>query len=616
MANPFHHLTTRIDRGRLPVDNDLNPRTLAITPEGYLTFAPGPGKQGVESEGNSSTDVLTAGETFTGEWELIKDYAIIKVFISSDQAGAIGGLIFQQSPDMVDIDNEVYEYTNSTPKLFTPNPVAKYFRILYTNGTADQTRFSLATIYSYVYAKPTSHRLGDRVTGNDDAELTKSVVAFRDENDDTYHNIGTQHAMPVDSGSIFAHNIWEDESVVTDWVDLDNIGEHVIVIPYTNLHTRIRNTTSDNPKTIITHFNRTVNAQQVGIGCTGGGDFSNVKLTLIGSGGVTRTLLDDSTNNTKYTSKNYEFPPQLFNALKMEFFTADTVTISNITIQKAIITESQIKGSQPDGNLIPIGATPSGNLKVSDAENGLAIAKGDVVGSTTIHKFGKAPDFDIVDGYVSMWDGASSLGLNAMLYTYSLTAIIDSLSSSSTGDTQLIEVQGLDVNYNLVIQTIALTGQTRVALTTSLIRVFRLKNVGSTDLAGDVFCFENTPLTAGVPIDETKCRASISIGNNQTLMAIYTVPAGYTAYMRVWFASLAGAKRVNVSNIRMFARPFGQVFQLKHDASINASGSSNMPHLYAEPKKFAEKTDIEIRCNTDENDAGVSGGFDLVLIEN
>jgi len=620
MTTPFQHRHTQIDRGRLLVDNDLESRTLEITAEGYLVTKSAGSVGGVESTGNTTSDVLLAGATFTGEWEAIDQYAIIKVFISSDVSGAAGGLRFQQSPDMVDIDDEVYEYTNSSPKMFTPNPIAKYFRIVYTNGASDQTRFNLAVIYSYVYTKPTSHRLGDDVSGNDDAELTKSIVAFRDENDDTYHNVGTQHGMPTDSFSVFSHNIWEDQSDATDWVDIDEgvlPGHSLITIPFTNLLTRIRNSTTDNPKVLVIHFNRTVNAQQIGMGCSGGGDFSNVKFVLLGSGGVTRTLLDNSANNTKYTSKNYEFHPQLFNAIRLEFHTTDTVTVSNITIQKAIITESQIKAQQPDGVLVSIGATESGNLKISDAENGLAIAKGYVEGSTFIHKFGNAPDFDPADGFVSVWDPAEDGTTHELMnVVYSTSAIIDSISSSHVSDTNLMEIQGLDTDYALTVQTATLNGQNRVALTTSLIRVFRVKNISAVDLMGNVIVYEDTPLTLGVPTLKSKIRAVVHAINNQTEMAVYTIPAGKTGYMRDWYASTSGAKKGSSHVLKVLARPFGQVFQLKHKASIIEDGTSYIKHEYVEPEVFVEKTDIEMKVNTDQGGSSIAGGFDIVLVDN
>ncbi|MCP4370028.1 MAG: hypothetical protein GY797_18210 [Deltaproteobacteria bacterium] len=618
MANPFQHLHTRIDRGRLLVDNDLEPRTLEITAEGYLVTKHTGG--GVESVGNTTSDILLAGETFTGEWEEITDYAIIKVFISSDVGGAVGGLRFQQSPDMVDIDDEVYEYANSSPKMFTPNPIAKYFRMIYTNGASDQTRFNLATIYSYVYTKPTSHRLGDRVSGNDDAELTKAIIAFRDENDDTYHNIGTQHGMPTDIASVFAHNIWEEKSDTTDWIDLDSgviPGHHLVTVPFSNLFTRIRNSTSDDPKTLLIHFNRTINAQQVGFGAQGGGDFSNMKLVLLGSGGVERTLLDDSANSVKYTSKNYQFAPQLFNAIRFEFHTTDAVTVSNITIQKAIVTESQIKAQQPDGVLVPIGATESGNLKISNAEDGLAIAKGDVEGSTFIHKFGSAPDFDPADGFATIWDPADDGATHELMnIVYSTTAAIDSISSSNAGDSQVMQVQGLDANFDLTLQEVTLNGQTRVALTTPLIRVFRIKNVGSVDLAGNVAVYEDTPLTGGIPTLNSKIRAIVQGANNQTEMAVYTIPAGKTGYMRDWYASTSGAKKGSSHVLKVLARPFGQVFQLKHKASIVEDGTSYIKHEYVEPEVFSEKTDIEMKVNTDQASSSIAGGFDIVLVDN
>lgn len=292
---------------------------------------------------------------------------------------------------------------------------------------------------------------------------------------------------------------------------------------------------------------------------------------------------------------------------------------SIIAEDDAELVKAVLTGQNPSGNFINFQASATGNLKVTDAENGLAISKGVVTDTTFIHKFGNAPDFDTTDGAVTVWDGANDAGINLMDYIYSSTADIDSISSSNNGDTQNIEIQGLDSNYALVTQTVALTGQTRKALTTSLIRVFRMKNVDATNIAGTMYCYVNTALTAGVPTDNTKVRAVISNGNNQTLMAVYTIPAGKTGYMRDWYASVGGASKSSQYIIDVYARPFGQVFQLKHRSSISDVGTSYIQHNYNEPEVFSEKTDLEIHATATAigvTGASVSAGFDIVLVNN
>jgi len=269
-----------------------------------------------------------------------------------------------------------------------------------------------------------------------------------------------------------------------------------------------------------------------------------------------------------------------------------------------------------NGTFVNITATTSGNLRVANVEDGLSIAKGDVVGHSFIHKFGAAPDFDVADGFVTVWDGAEDdTTWEQMQYNYSTSAIITSISSTDAGDTEPIEIQGLDANYDIVTQTATLDGQNVVTFSTALIRVFRLKNVGTTDLVGHVFCFETGLVAAGVPTAST-IRAMIQPGNNQTEMAVYTIPAGKTGYMRDWYASTAGAKRDSQHTIRLIARPFGQVFQLKHKSNISVTGTSYIQHKYEEPEVFSAKTDIEMRMDTDTDIAGVSGGFDIVLVDN
>jgi len=281
------------------------------------------------------------------------------------------------------------------------------------------------------------------------------------------------------------------------------------------------------------------------------------------------------------------------------------------TLQKSVLTALSDSGLFEN-----VGSTLSNNLRVANAEDGLSIAKGDVVNTTFTHKFGSASDFDTGDGAVTVWDGANDSDIAEMQYTYSTTADIDSLSSTSAGDTQDIEVQGLDSNYDLVVQTITLTGQTRVALTTPLIRIFRLKNVGSVDIVGFVYCYVNGATTGGRPSNTIDIRAVIDSGNNQTLMAVFTIPNNTTGYLRSFFAASAGAKKTTNFIIRLRARPFGQVFQLKNKTSIPSDGAG-LQYVYDDPEKFTAKTDIEMTAQITAGavtQASVSAGFDLVLI--
>jgi hypothetical protein len=278
------------------------------------------------------------------------------------------------------------------------------------------------------------------------------------------------------------------------------------------------------------------------------------------------------------------------------------------------------KAKKPNGTYVNIGATNSGNLKAANVEDGLSIAKGDVVGSEPEWKFGNAPDFDTSDGEVTIWDGAEDgTAWEQMKYQYSTTADIDSISSSDVNDTVEIVVEGLDTNWTFVSQTVTLNGQTRVALGTSLIRCFRAYNNNSTNLVGHVIVYVNTALSSGVPTDTTKIRAIIDPVNQQTEMTLYTIPAGKTGYMRSWYVSTAGASRSSEYIIKRYSRLFEKVFRMKHVSAISDIGTSSYQHFYKEPQIFTEKTDIEFTAQMTVSagtGANISAGFDLVLIDN
>ena len=282
----------------------------------------------------------------------------------------------------------------------------------------------------------------------------------------------------------------------------------------------------------------------------------------------------------------------------------------------AELVKSVLTGKDPGGSFLNVNTTTDGNLTISDNSNGLAISSGDVTGSSVVHKFGSAPDFDTGDGEVTIWDGAEDgTAWEHMIYTYSSSADIQYISSSDNGDTVDLKIQGLDTDYNLVTQTKTLTGQTSATLDTPLRRIFRMKNSNGTSLVGHVFASTTAAGGTGVPT-AANIRCVVQPENNQTEMAIYTVPAGKTAYVRSWYSSSAGANKDTNIIIRLKAREVGGVFQLKHKMAWG--GDIPYQHIYSDPEKFSEKVDIEMSAELTAggvSGAAVSAGFDIVLVD-
>lgn len=126
---------------------------------------------------------LGAGEVFEpAEFIEILGAADISISVLSDVDSAIDGLMLQWSSDGItpDTADDHTIFANEGQK-FTHGTLYKFFRIKYTNGPAPQTNFKLQTIVSPIRRKPSTHRLGNNLTTEDDAELVKAVLAGEDE---------------------------------------------------------------------------------------------------------------------------------------------------------------------------------------------------------------------------------------------------------------------------------------------------------------------------------------------------------------------------------------------------------------------------------------------------
>jgi len=188
------------------------------------------------------------------------------------------------------------------------------------------------------------------------------------------------------------------------------------------------------------------------------------------------------------------------------------------------------------------------------------------------------------------------------MYTY-LTSEEQLYVSSGSGADDIgstgaltVELQGLDGNYNPVTDTINMDGGTPVETNESFLRIFRVKvlTAGSGGTNAGVITIQNQV--------QDNTLATISAGLGQTLMAIWTVPAGKTARMvQLWGSD----QTKNGVDIRLYARELGSVFQIKHSQEVADSAIIPFPLSL----DFSEKTDIEVRGFGSASAGDVSGGF-------
>jgi hypothetical protein len=241
----------------------------------------------------------------------------------------------------------------------------------------------------------------------------------------------------------------------------------------------------------------------------------------------------------------------------------------------------------------------------------LQVARGQISFHYDLHKFGFNPDVD--DALETVWSEGG-------LYSYLSAATVLKVSSSSTADTsagtgaRTVQLYGLDADYNEINETVTLNGQTAVNTTNSFLRINRMivRTAGTGGINAGVIYAGTGTVTTGVPANKY---ATVAIGDGQSMMALWTVPAGHTLYIYQTDVTVATTQNNKYATISLVARPLGEVFQLKDRF---AKGESQTTIEYSFPLRFEEKTDIEYRCIGDSAgaDIAISAAIDGVYIAN
>jgi len=239
------------------------------------------------------------------------------------------------------------------------------------------------------------------------------------------------------------------------------------------------------------------------------------------------------------------------------------------------------------------------NSYIWDEQFDLNVSRGKVRGASQIHKFGATPSQSI-NTTASVWDKGDTL------YPWSAfdtPGVLVAAQVGASDNGKVVTIQGLDENYELVSEDFTLSSTGTVTGTQTFKRVYRgFVSSGSGENVGQ--------------LNFSRCGTQvlrIIAGAGQTLMSVYTVPAGYTGYLYQGTATAQyGADATGFMYIRY--NSIATIFRVGHTFELTGGGGYN--YKFSFPQEMPEKTDIDVRLTTRSNNGRFTAAFDILLIKN
>ena len=248
--------------------------------------------------------------------------------------------------------------------------------------------------------------------------------------------VDVQNPFPTDGDSVYAKDVDVSNSSIGDFsgsiTDLFDDIDSMIT------------TSVDNP-TLTISLKRPVDNHSIIIS-TKTGNFSNVTIVSKDSSGATLETIDDSANDTKYTTNEYFFQTtDKWCTLVITFATTDDVTLGYICVPKGIHVDAHLHALKPDGTVTAIDATAGGNLKVSLEEFDESLTTG---GALNIH------DADIhtkiINRHFIDFDSATE-NPSVAIEINDTVILVASTTGFTVGDNMVIKDAGGDVREHVFI---------------------------------------------------------------------------------------------------------------------------------------------------------------------
>ncbi len=264
------------------------------------------------------------------------------------------------------------------------------------------------------------------------------------------------------------------------------------------------------------------------------------------------------------------------------------------------------------------------------ADAGTVITSGTATGGSTISLVDTAATFvtdSVAVDDVILNDTNISIGVVTAVTSETVLAAVRSMRDPESGEnglpnesgdayrivrdastgTSIFHIQGLNAFFLEQDEFVVTNGLSNVATAGSYARQYaaRVFSSASTDAIGTI---TSTAVTDGT----VSCQ--VINGNNQALMAVYTIPADKTGMLVRWWGSMS-KKQAASSVIHLRAGQLDKIGYIVQTRSVKSDGSSAFDHRFEIPILFPGGSDMWIEADSSAADVGVSGGFDIILVD-
>jgi hypothetical protein len=245
----------------------------------------------------------------------------------------------------------------------------------------------------------------------------------------------------------------------------------------------------------------------------------------------------------------------------------------------------------------------TGGSTVDDIPFYLAVQQNKVPGYSMINKFGY--NSSIGSGaFETIWETGDD-------YPWQSSAVTVDVVSDDTNDdvagtgARTLRIQGLDGSYNLAEETVNMDGTTTVTTTQTFLRVFRM-SVVTAGTSGNNIGNISVTYTGGSDV-----AATITAGNGQTLMTLYTIPAGYTGYLLSMNVSSGKDQEMEFKFIQRDNSVANAGFQTKQFLEVRG-GQTTV--IFNAINVIPQKSDIYVSGKASST-SSASASFDLLLVQ-